>query len=70
MKFRHTLLAALAAFAFSAAAIAAGPPPLGGPCKQCRTEYQTCMANGGADGTRDCESPFSQCLIGAGCPLE
>ncbi|QQP99200.1 hypothetical protein [Lysobacter enzymogenes] len=71
MKSRHTLLAALAAFvfAFSAAAIA-GPGGLGGACKQCRTEYQACMNNGGWDGTRDCETPFSVCLIAAGCPLE
>jgi len=67
MKTRHMLLAALAAFAFSAAAVAAGP---GGACKQCRTAYQICQANGGEAGTRDCETPFSQCLISAGCPLE
>ncbi|BAV98224.1 hypothetical protein [Lysobacter enzymogenes] len=66
MKTRHMLLAALAAFVFSAAAVA-GP---GGGCKQCRTEYQICQANGGEAGTRDCETPFSQCLIAAGCPLE
>jgi len=66
MKSRHTLLAALAAFVFSAAAVA-GP---GGACKQCRTEYQACMNNGGWDGTRGCETPFSVCLIAAGCPLE
>lgn len=69
MKFRHTLLAALAAFAFSASAIAVAAPPFN-PCQQCRDAYQRCMNNGGWDGTRDCETPFSVCLIAAGCPLE
>ncbi|QQP97030.1 hypothetical protein [Lysobacter enzymogenes] len=71
MNTRHILLAASAAFAFSAAAVAmAGPIGPGGSCKQCRTAYQICQANGGEAGTRDCETPFSQCLIAAGCPLE
>ncbi|QWP75513.1 hypothetical protein J5226_18115 [Lysobacter sp. K5869] len=63
-------LAALAAFVFSAATVAASAAPPLGPCQQCRAEYQWCMNNGGWDGTRDCESPFSDCLIWAGCPLE
>jgi hypothetical protein len=69
MKSRHTLFAAVAAFAFSASVVAAIPPPLN-PCKQCRTHHKQCMSNGGFDGSRDCETPFSQCLISAGCPLE
>ena len=69
MKSRHTLLAALAAFAFFASAIAVAAPPFN-PCQQCRDAYQRGRNTGGLDGTRDCEPPFSQGLLSAGGPLE
>lgn len=70
MNLRKLTLTAVVAFVFAGSAVAFARPPLN-PCRECRIAYNVCMSeSSGPEDDMVCESDFSSCLIGAGCPLE